>query len=159
MLVLLLIVAMTFAFPAYAGGTVSKSEEVCRILRPHTPKGADYVAGVDVYGKPVTPADVQGGANAIIDPVIIPITIDLAERYGLDLPTGAELKPEVAWLTIYKDGRIRYNEQDITKNVVTSCEEVPKPQEPPAKPAKSDGQKPADGLVSSDKIEGQYPEK
>ena len=152
---LILAVLLVLPVTAYADGEIKDEKELCRVLQSHNNKGAEYVPGVDVRGKSVVPADTASASGFMNNPIVIPITIDLAQRYGLVLPSGVELKPDVASLKIYDDGRIAYNDQDITKKVVTSCD---KPDETAAPPAISDGQKAADAVVSGDKIEGQYPE-
>lgn len=150
---------MTLAVhPALADGEVHEKKDLCRILEPrNNPRnnaGANYIPNVDVYGKSVISADVSAGATHP-DPIIIPIEINLAERFGLDLPAGAELKPTIAILKFYPDGRIEYGNQDITKKITSGGE---RPENPPPEIVKSDGQKAADAVVSSDKIDGQYPE-
>ncbi len=152
---LILAVLLVLPVAAYADGEIKDEKELCRVLQTHNQKGAEYVPGVDVHGKSVVPADAASASGFMNNPIVIPITIDLAQRYGLALPSGVELKPDVASLKIYDDGRIAYNDQDITKKVVTSCD---KPDETTPPPVISDGQKAADAVVSGDKIEGQYPE-
>ncbi len=153
---LILLVSLLAAYPAYADGEVRTKEDLCEIVRVHRPKIAEYVPGVDVHGKPVVPADLNDGSgNGLMDPVIIPIEINLAERFGIvDLPNAVELKPTVTNIKIHQNGSIECNDRDITKNVIVECQ----PPEKTVEPVKSDGQKPADAVVSSDKIDGQYPE-
>ena len=64
----------------------SVSLEDCKRLVKHIPKGdVAYKAGVDVYGKPVVPAEVKPalGGIAIPDEVVIDFGLDLAGRYGI----------------------------------------------------------------------------
>ena len=137
-----LALCLFFTIPALADETVKDQSAFCKMLERLTSKNADYVAGVDVHGKPVMPADLDSDPNNINNPILVPIQMDLAQRYGLtDLPSSAELKPTIVNLEIHQDGRILYNDQDISKKVVTSCEQV-----------KTDGQKPANAVVSGDKI-------
>jgi hypothetical protein len=155
-----ILLAILFLLPvtAHADGEIKDEKELCRVLQTHNNKGAEYVPGVDMRGKSVVPADTASTSGFMNNPIVIPITIDLAQRYGLALPSGVKLKPDVASLKIYDDGRIAYNDQDITKKVVTSCDKPEETAPPPANNAKSNGQKAADAVVSGDKIEGQYPE-
>ena len=85
-------------------------------------KGADYIPGVDVKGRAVVPADVgAGGASPFVPyPVIIPVTIDLAERVGLSV-RGLELSGTMGFLEVFGDGRVLYNGQDLTQKVKNSC--------------------------------------
>lgn len=144
---------------AFADGEPVPEKEICKILEPQQQAkqvaGADYVPEVDVHGKRVASAEVGGSTNFAKNPIEIPIALDLAQRYGLNLPQGMELKPSVADLKIHQDGRVTYNDQDITKKVKSSCENQ---QKTAAEPVKTDGHKAADAVVSSDKIDGQYPD-
>lgn len=96
---------------------------ICQTAVEHVPDvDVEYKPGVDVRGKPVVPADLNAAPpQAIFDPVMIPVEIDLLEKYGIEAPRGVELKPTVAQLEIYKDGRILYNGQDITSQTQTMC--------------------------------------
>ena len=64
--------------------TITVTTADCATLTRHMPApDVAYKSGVDVHGKKVAPADLPG-SNAIAVPEIvnIPITIDLAARYG-----------------------------------------------------------------------------
>ncbi|MBX2834152.1 MAG: hypothetical protein KTR28_04175 [Micavibrio sp.] len=84
---------------------------------------AGYKAGDDVNFKPDhdVPADINP-LNASPGAILIPIEINLAQRYGLVLPAGTELKPVVSSIAIYPDGRIEYNGQDVSQKVEEICE-------------------------------------
>jgi hypothetical protein len=73
------------ATPAAAGGYVTLSENDCARLARHYPAGdVTYRPGRDVRGKAVVPADLEPGSGLILpDAVIIPIELDLFERYGI----------------------------------------------------------------------------
>jgi hypothetical protein len=142
--------------PANADGEITTHQELCKNLQRHNPEGVDYVAGVDVHGKAVAPADLNSGGAGILDPIILPIDINLAERYGLALPAGAELKPTIANIKIFQNGDIEYNGVNISKKIYTACENLPQSE---AEEAKTNGHKDGNAVVSSDKIDGQYPEK
>ncbi|MBK9585074.1 MAG: hypothetical protein KA099_10920 [Alphaproteobacteria bacterium] len=129
---------------AYAEEAETISENnPCKELEQLQTGGADYVPGVDVDGNAVAPADLEQQVPAVFDPVIIPITVDLAERYGLTLPAGVELKPEVAWMEIYRDGRVLFNGEDVQGRVKTACL-----LENAENPPEQDGQPSPDPLVS-----------
>ncbi len=123
---------------------------------------AEYVAGVDVHGRKIASADVGGTqALSIPDPIIIPIELDIAQRYGLTLPDGLKLEPTISQIAVYKDGRILFNDQDITQKIVSHChpETADKIKKKNAdKAVQEHGQKGNDPVVSSDKIGGQYPD-
>ena len=66
-------------------GYLTLSESDCARLARHVP-GDDvaYRPGRDVHGKPVVPADLDPGAGLILpDAVVIPIEVELFERYGI----------------------------------------------------------------------------
>ncbi len=129
---------------AYAEEAETISENnLCKELEQLQTGGADYVPGVDVDGNAVAPADLEQQIPAIFDPVIIPVTVDLAERYGLTLPAGVELKPEVAWMEIYRDGRVLFNGEDVQGRVKAACL-----LENTENPLEQDGQQTPDPLVS-----------
>lgn len=93
-------------------------ETVCKIL-------PDYQPGVDVHGNEVVPADVGGGlAQPVFDVIEIPVTVDLIKRFNLDVPQGIELEPDVATIAIHQDGRVTYNDQDISARVSELCSGV-----------------------------------
>lgn len=133
---------------------VKQQEQICAAAAPKKPQknadiGAEYVAGKDVHGKDVVPADLSN-VNAY-PPVMIPITLNLAQKFGLNLPSGIELKPEAGQIEIFQDGRIRFNGEDILKRVQEHCETR-------AKEIKPNGQEPAHGIGSGETIKGAYPQ-
>lgn len=141
---LLTIAAIITGVHAYADESRTTAEKrLCQQLEQYQTGGADYVPGVDTEGNEVTPADLEQQAPAIFDPVIIPITIDLAARYSLSLPAGTELKPELAWMEIYRDGRVLFNGEDVQGKLKAACL-----LENAENPPEQDGQKSADPLVS-----------
>lgn len=142
---------------SYADGMPDEEkqqERICAVAVPmksmkNADIGAEYVAGKDVHGKDVVPADLNG-----VNPypsVMIPITINLAQKFGLNLLNGVELKPEVGQIEIFQDGRIRFNGEDILKRVQEHCETR-------AKGIKPDGQEPSHDIGSGDTIKGAYPQ-
>jgi len=85
-----LIVALSFASYAHATDAPAADTAVdpalCKALVKHTPDpGVAYQPGVDVNGKPVTPADVPGGATMKLpDKIQIPLTVSLAKVLNLN---------------------------------------------------------------------------
>lgn len=148
------------AYGAYA--QEQNLEEICKNLEPYRKTenivGADYVPGVDVNGNKVVPADLgQDGAYPNLNPITIPIQIDLMQRYGLDLPLGAEMKPEVANLNIYADGRVEYNGQDISPQIKTMCENEAESENPHGQEATNVIDSTPKQDESKDVISGAYP--
>ena len=82
---------------------------------------ANYKAGVDVNGNAVVPADLpSSSAVTLPDDIEIPLTIDLAQQLNLSV-SGMELKPELGKIKITKDGKVMFNDKDITNDTQTMC--------------------------------------
>lgn len=145
---------IAFLYPsfAFAGGLSDVCAYIAKTKKVSPTWGADYVAGVDVHGKNVTPADLNSGASVLPNPIIIPIEIDIASRYGIALPPDVEMKADILKINIFDDGRVTYNDQDITPNIKDICENFDKEN------VSGDGQIESDVVPSEDTIEGQYPE-
>ncbi len=139
------LLVLLFSFPALA-------DDLCA----HIAKGADYVAGVDVRGRGVVPADLNAVESPILDPVRIPV------KAGIEID-GLVVEPEVASVEIYQDGRVMYNGQDISSQVKRTCgTEVVvegRVDDENSLPNLDDGGIEVEVLddVVSDVIEGQYP--
>ena len=121
----------------------------CKLLPVHVPQAdvsVDYQAGVDVKGRPVVPADLNAQPFAGLDRMVIPLSVDLAERMNSPA-AGLDLKAELGTLEIYQTGRIVYNGQDWTSQVYVLCGQKPPedavPKEPdlqtPQEPLESQG--------------------
>jgi len=82
---------------------------------------AEYKSGVDVHGNAVRSADLGEPQSIQSRKIDIPVTIDLAQKFGLNLPQGLELKPDIAMMSIYNDGRIEWNGQEISAQIETIC--------------------------------------
>jgi hypothetical protein len=100
-------------------------EVLCKSLPEYQPgsgaQGAEYIPGVDVKGRLVAPADLNASMAAGIDVINVPVSIDLIQRFALNVPQGLELKPDVAAISIHKDGRVTYNDQDLTRRAYSVC--------------------------------------
>ncbi len=114
---LFLFLSLFLTVPAFA----QDADTLCNVIAAYKSDDANYKPGVDVHGKPVVSADLNSNLKPVIDPVVIPISIDLAQKFNLDLPDGMELKPDVAYVKIYGDGRVEYNDTDITQNTTALC--------------------------------------
>jgi len=93
--------------------TISKAD--CDRLVKHEPApDVAYRPGVDVNGRPVAPADLDGGVQiAVPETIYIPIEVDLFDRFGIpanpDLFAADAQVGEVA----YRDGRAYFNGQPL----------------------------------------------
>lgn len=138
----LALIAMITPLPALAE-TVEIPPE-CRVLPEHR-AAADvaYRPGMDVRGKPVVPADVNASPLGTDQTIVVPLTIDLAERLqGMNVP-GLNMETTLGFLEFSPDGRVTYNGQDLTSQVHVLCGESISPAAPVV-----DGQTPSDGLKS-----------
>lgn len=152
----ILIIALLFPFSAAAQDVKTGAVLCSELMNAGKPAkaivpadGGAYVPGVDVNGNSVVPADVGGGIDlSSFRSTLIPIEVDLAERFGLTLPAGVGLKPEVAALNIHQDGRIFFNDSDITQQVQTYCTDIELSDEKPAnKTDRGNGQSGSDTLI------------
>ncbi|MCC6912939.1 MAG: hypothetical protein IT566_04495 [Rhodospirillaceae bacterium] len=99
------------AVPAAAAETVTISTADCRKLVAHQPRpGVAYQGGVDVRGKAVVPADVNGSSALDLPAFLeIPLTVDTLKRLRgasgdvLDSRRGLEGKAALGALTIKGD--------------------------------------------------------
>ena len=115
----------------------------CRVLKEHVPDaGVAYQPGVDVYGKPVVPADINAdpmGLNG--QSIVIPLSIDMAKRLqGQNIP-GLDMTSTLGFIEVAPNGRVTYNGQDLTGQVHMLCDQKPQETAAPA-----DGQTPPDAV-------------
>ncbi len=108
----LLVVCGVAGVPAMAGA--AEADDACaRAVRGLATGGADYKPGVDVYGRPVAPADLQPGLRVEPPKVIeFPIDLDLAKRMGFNAQGHYEGKIAVARVRI-EGNRITVDGQEI----------------------------------------------
>jgi hypothetical protein len=129
--ILLLTACCVFAFAAYAKD-VEKAEPItpeqqaaliCQSasMMGQKLKGAEYVPGVDAYGNPVTPADIdQAMPFEIPDEIQVPINMDVMAALGVTTPP-LEGKGSVGTLIIQKGGALFFNDLDITNTIESYC--------------------------------------
>ena len=86
----LILLFMLVSTPAFAADKVADKVTVdpalCRALTKHVPDAdVAYQPGVDVHGKKVAQADLDGGTQmALPDKINIPLTVSLAKVLNLD---------------------------------------------------------------------------
>lgn len=91
-----------------------------------TVNGPNYVPGVDAYGRPVASAD--GGSGVSIDVperIEMPVNINVVQALGLNIQPSPILEANVGTIAILKDGRVLYNNQDISSKMNTYCADKP----------------------------------
>jgi hypothetical protein len=125
------VTALLASAPALAAETMTISTADCRRLVAHAPRAdVTYQAGVDVRGKPVVPADVNGGATLDLPAFIeIPITVDVAKRLGAGAPgdilgsrRGLEGKAVLGALTVKGDDLFWNGQQLRTQDEILLAE-------------------------------------
>lgn len=110
---------LTIAMPAYAQNQAA----FCKLWFTHkNVKSANYEAGVDVDGNPVTPADLNDQSAMVkTDAIRIPLTIDLAEQLEGKVPAGTEMKTGISMISISRNGKVTLNDQDISDSAYEVC--------------------------------------
>ena len=92
------LLALLASVNAASALTLTVSDAACRSVAAHQPSAdVEYRPGVDVHGKPVAPADLNGGfAFNPLDELIVDITADMAGRltgsYPQPQPAGSETR-------------------------------------------------------------------
>jgi len=127
--------------PAFAQ---SSDDPTCKFIASHTPAAdVSYHAGVDVHGKPVVPADLNAAPAMLPETIVVPLTIDLAQRLENQGIKGLTLDGNAGYLEIDpKSGMVRWNDQDITPAMTALCGQ---------KSAPSDGQEGVNVIKSDQK--------
>jgi hypothetical protein len=94
---------------------VSITKADCARLVKHVPApDATYQPGVDVYGNPVAPADLNGGTRIQLpETIVLDIEVDLlAPRFGMPDPALFDPDAEMGEV-VYENGRFYYNGQPL----------------------------------------------
>lgn len=111
---ILLALSVCLVAASATADTVIVTREGCAALQRYVPSAdVEYRPGTDVVnGKPVPPADLDGGAPpvAMPDEIVISITALLQQKFGI--PTDSTLyKPEayIGTVTVQPDGRAYFN--------------------------------------------------
>lgn len=123
---------------------------------------AEYMPNVDVHGKQLVPVETTPYDHSFLNtPIIIPVEIELIERFGLDLPLGTDLEPIVGLFEIEMDGTTRYNGKDVSDVVQKMCDQH---RNNKLNQAEQDGHESDVPVVlkpqqheEKDRIEGQFP--
>ena len=103
---------------------INTTHSFCQLLPNYKEApGVEYQPGVDAHGQFVAPADITGQpALRNFDSVEIPVEANLVRQFGVDVPPGTQLKPDVALISIHKNGQVDYNGQDISKQAHELCD-------------------------------------
>lgn len=107
--------------PLLAGINIATAQEVaitardCDRLVQHEPDASvAYVPNVDVRGRPVASADLPGSSQIVVpENFSIPITVDLAERFGIPLGSDVSTEVVIGQVDVEPGGRIFFNGQPL----------------------------------------------
>jgi hypothetical protein len=129
MMVFVCILSVGRGVPAYAESIVPAPLDasmiaVCALLQEDPTEvkdvaSADYVDGVDAYGRSVTPAHGDGPTPKSYS---FNFSVDVAKRY-MSLPEGVEMHSEVIPLEISPDGQVALGDADRTQEFRALCAE------------------------------------
>ena len=112
--------------PADAGtATVVITKADCARLVEHVPApDVAYQEGVDVYGRPVVPADLGGGAEiAVPEEIFIAIDVDLFDRFGIP-PNGVTYDADaIVGVVRYAGDRFTFNGQPLVSEAAAALAE------------------------------------
>lgn len=97
-----------------------------------TPQSAEYQPGVDAYGRPVASADANTQPQYTVpDRVDIPLDISVLHTVGLVNSPTPELEANVGTVSIFKDGRVTFGNEDKTATLKSYCDtHLGAPQQP-----------------------------
>ncbi len=122
LLVRLFLTAILFCvLPALVFASPAVDPALCRALTKHVPQSDfAYESGMDVYGKPVAPADLQDSPHMILpDTIKIPLTLNLAKTLNLNTAVypytqlGAGTEAALGMLTVEGD-HVLFNDQPLS---------------------------------------------
>jgi hypothetical protein len=118
-----------FLFLALSSAAFAQSAQdpACRLVASHKPSNdANYRPGLDVRGKPVVPADLNAAPPMLPETIVVPLTIDLAQRLDGQGVKGLTLDGNAGYLEINPStGSVRWNDQDITPAMAVLCDQNP----------------------------------
>lgn len=113
-------------------GAVAIKRADCARLVKHVPApDVEYQPGVDSQGRPVAPADIDGGYQVTLpDTIRIPITVLLQDRFGI--PADSTLykgEAEIGVVEVSLDGeRVTFNGQELgtaeARALSAACQEA-----------------------------------
>ena len=120
------ILLFILAWTAPAGADVAISRRDCQQLVRHEPApDVTYQPGVDVHGKPVVPADLNGGSQIELPDVIyIPIEVLLQDRYGI--PANSVLYNATALVGVVsvRGNQVYFEDKPLTDPEITALEDA-----------------------------------
>lgn len=123
-LIVLVLLAAAWAAPADAEVAISRRD--CQSLVRHEPApDVTYQPGVDVHGRPVVPADVNGGSQIELPDVIyIPIEVLVQDKYGI--PANSVLYSATAEIGVVavRGNQVYFEDQPLGDPEVAALEQA-----------------------------------
>lgn len=104
-----------------------QDQPICRILADHQPRGdVAYKPGVDVRGKSVVSANLNGGSGGFgfnkEQPIRIPLQMDVLQRFNIaPAASGLNLEPDVGFIDVFPSGRVEINGRDVKDQAEDIC--------------------------------------
>jgi hypothetical protein len=120
------LIALLMAAATPAAADVAISERDCERLVKHEPApDVTYQPGVDVHGRPVAPADLNGGNQIELPDVIyIPIEVFVKDKYNI--PANSVLfnaRAQVGVVEVRGD-RVYYEDQLLGDHEIAALEDA-----------------------------------
>jgi len=110
-----LLIAIALIYSVDAQTVTIKTADCASFVRHLPSTDVAYKPGVDVHGRSVVPADLDGGVQ--IKPpeeLVIPITLDLQQRLGIPVdPSQYQTQNFTVGTVTWKDGRGFFNGQPL----------------------------------------------
>lgn len=104
---------MTHSFAVGLTDIDYKLMDLCHAYVVYQP-GPDvvYEEGVDAYGNAVTPADLTSASGPSVEQIIVPVTLDLSERLGIQFD-GLRQEAIIGVLSVF-EGIVHFNDQPLS---------------------------------------------
>jgi hypothetical protein len=106
--------------------TITITGSTCSNLVPHRPAAdVDYTPSRDVQGRPIAPADVDGGLPLRMpESFSIAITVEIAQRFGIPIDPNLYKPEAMIGEVTYRDGRFWFNDQPLQSEAEATLSEL-----------------------------------
>ncbi|MEM9468791.1 MAG: hypothetical protein AAF988_01370 [Pseudomonadota bacterium] len=120
---ILIFTLIIFSQPAFSEENKAdvKNSILCKQLAAYQSDEANYVAGVDVKGKTVIPADLNQSPIQVPEIIRIPLEIELAQRLNQLQDINIDADGAIGVVYISQDGRVFYEGKDISEKTREVC--------------------------------------
>lgn len=120
----IVVTLLLVGFVPLAQAAETDKDAACNVLNKQgTANNVVYQPGMDAYGNPVAPADIQPEVTSdVINMIKVPLTKNLASRVAaLQGLAGVEANAPLGMIEIHENGQVKYKGEDWTKSVKTLC--------------------------------------